>query len=98
MTLETSQKQVANQHVQHDSNFRFKKKFYTWVKKDQESTLKCLTVVIFRWWKVMDDIYFLLYSCLNLLKSLIIFFSDNFLSREEWFFKKNSMTVYYKLY
>lgn len=35
MTLETSQKQVANQRVQHDSNFRFKKEIlYMGEKKD----------------------------------------------------------------
>ena len=50
MTLETSQKQVANQHVQHDSNFRFKKEILYMGKKRLGVYIKMLTVVIFRWW------------------------------------------------
>ena len=48
MTLETSQKQVANQHVQHDSNFRFKKEILYMGKKRLGVYIKMLTVVIFR--------------------------------------------------
>lgn len=65
MTLETSQKQVANQHVQHDFNFRFKKEILYIVKKILGVYMKMLTVV--------GDFYFLTHSWLYLPKFLIIF-------------------------